>query len=323
MAWHLFGIAPKNTDLVTGESADHKTDQKTQTFLKEFYQAYLGMECGTSSPVLQLENLPPEHGRLFNIGLMRHIATAKFYIAKTSSGTVPQKPHRDISGLLSMKQEKAIQSLYCKSAGSVAQPTLFTNIDEALDLLAKNEGGDIEAAHTRWIERLSSIGIEGLGDGTHPLLSPNPGLAFYDKTLPDGRPPGYFIYSRGSEVEDVDFIDEPDPVKRKQKESDYRTFADALETAMNQNASTAPGSLQANTMLLWNDVLVLHGRGPLLGEGQQQNRQIEPVEATHVPHPTDPDGLAHAIGGPCSRVNLDQLTKLGTSDPVKQRARTS
>lgn len=328
VAWHLFGIAPENPDLVTGASADHKTDPETKQFLKEFYQAYLGMECGTSSPVLQIENLPPKYGTQFNIGLMDGLTNAKngggLKILGVLANIVAQPTaHRDLPKNARINQLKTIQSLYCKSPGAIAQPTVFVSIDEALDLLAKNEGGNFTEARQRWVERLSAIRIKDYNNEIFRLITPNSAAQYGDTASSRTDTPKHILYTHGRLVNNIDDLAEANPEKRAQQQEDYGKFSDALNSLIHENAAAATGSRKANTMLLWNDALVLHDRGPQLAKGAQKNRKLFAIEGNHQPYPEQDNGLTYAIGGPCSQVSLDQLRKLGTSAPVNQHARTS
>jgi hypothetical protein len=240
-------------DIVAACLFNPHPSEEDRTFLQDFQERFLRMMDGSGHPVLLLKNLPPGTDRMVMDGLAQMSArTVDHRFVFPMENSTPQPMHRD-SQFNRNHHKKSLQFVYCRTAGKHQQPTNFVSADEALAQLAKTTGEPVDSL----AQQLMDTTVHHITRPSHPFLIKNPhpdpveGAVNY---IDLGDAPGQWPHQRSKNAALI---------------KAYHAAADACAMAQNDSAV---GSTEPHTLLMWNEHMVLHGRGR--AHGKQRGREL-------------------------------------------------
>lgn len=283
--WHVNDRAA--ADIVEKHLFNLHPSEQDRPFLQDFQEHFLRMMDGSGHPVLLLKNLPPGTDRMVMDGLARMTASSVDHrVMLPNQGISAQPMHRD-SNYDHRARKKSLQFIYCRSDGTHTQPTNFVSADEALAQLAKTTGQSVDSL----AQQLMDTTVHHITRPSHPFLiknpHPNPGEGAVNY-IDLGDAPGRWPHQRSHNMELI---------------KAYHAAADAC--AMEQNDDTI-GSTAPHTLLMWNEQLVLHGRGrpkDTSQKGDQTGRELL-LDKTYPDVAGADTPFGHLAQGPVSHVEL-------------------
>jgi len=214
-------------------------------------------------------------------GLARTVNYHDAAMGHANIGTKAQQAHRDFNELDENGQQKPIQFIYCAKRGAEPQPTVFVTADEVIDqMAAARNSANQKHARVEIIRQLSDLTIRAKSGANRPFLIKN------EHYRPRSGAPEHFIFSNGRFLSD-DFLSDNEARIVAGDAEVGREFMHAANQCVFNFAETSEATTRDNTLVMWNDALVLHARGPVKTKNPQSGRAIE-IVMTETP--TAPGG---------------------------------
>ncbi len=267
-----------------------------RAFLRDLHESLLELTCGYGAPALLFNNLPPTKGLAFTQALSRLLGNGTLALFTPQEQMADaQTPHNDKSYPGITPGRRSIVAMHCVDPGTVAQPTVFVTADEVIDLWAKRliaQGHDAADARATVIDVLSHTFCRE-GHEHFPLLARNPNYA-----VGCAAPEFILLSNQTDDVMNHLLPVSPSPLAADRLEMKNNLKA-VLDEACAAAAPTSQASTKANTMTLYNDALILHGRGPSRNGRSSQGRHLIAHDAFPLAHYSDV--ASYATAGPHSQ----------------------
>ena len=237
--------------------------------------ALLGLQTGTGPQVVQIENLPPGHEAAFTSALFTMLQGDT---RRTPIEVRPNQAHHDV-GLhqdapYSPNSRKIIRTLVVKDPGTRPDPTIFITADEVLHAMAceqigltsttlpadipPNEARQHAEALSALVERYRSIRVhteniyQDHGE-EHAFLQQN------THYTPGSNAPQFFLCTKRHNERHLS-----------SDSAATTAFYAMAEQLRDRAAKESSASMHPHSMVIWNDMGVLHDRAGAL----QQERKL-------------------------------------------------